>query len=75
MSRPHRGTRSTAAVTSVPASLGMDELVAGEEELTEYERARAAQLARNRARLAALDLAGAVARLAPVVQPKTTAAK
>jgi hypothetical protein len=72
--RPHLARSSTAAVTSVPVSMTRDELV-GDEDLTPYEKARAAQLERNRARLAELAIPAAAARLAPAVQPKTTAAK
>ena len=72
MSRPLRSSR--AAAVALPISLTRDELGV-EEDLTPYERERAAQLQRNRARLAELDVKGAVAQLAPVVKPKTTAAK
>lgn len=69
MSRP-----SAAPKVAVPVSMTRDALLDVEEDLTPYERERAAQLARNRERLAALDLPAAAARLAPVVKPQNVAA-
>lgn len=51
-----------------------DALLDVDEDLTPYERERAAQLARNRARLAELEIPASAARLAPLPKPKNVAA-